>query len=865
MKPPPMKPERWQQVEMLYLAGLERTTGQQAAYLAEACAGDEALRREVESLIHFHERAGTFIETPALEVAAQLQAESQRYSLVGRLIGHYQIFSLLGAGGMGEVYRALDTRLDREVAIKVLPPHLAQDPEALTRFKREAKAVAALSHPNILAIHDFGTEKGLSYAVMELLEGETLRGRVARSALPWREAVEVGIAVAEGLSAAHAKGMVHRDLKPENIFLTAAGQVKILDFGIARMKTAITADATTLTSAMANVTQPGRLLGTVGYMSPEQLRGEVADAPSDFFSFGVVFYEMLSGQRPFAHETAVETMAAVLKEEPPALSELGKGIPKDLDRVVGRCLLKQPGERFQSARDLASDLRAISNGTGTGQSPLIFKRPRFWQVVWMNLAAIVLLLGIQVWRYSAREQGKEIASLAVLPLVNASGDANTEYLSDGITENLINRLSQLPGTRVRARNTVFRYKGREADPQKVGRELRVDAVLMGRLIQRGNTVIISMELVNVADGSQLWSERSEQKFSDVPAQQEEIVKKILARLQPRLTGSEQGRLSKRYTDNTEANLLYLKGLYFWNKRNEAAIRKGIEYFQQALEKDRNYALAYAGLAESYAILPTYGDTPPEEAALNAKAAALQALEIDPTLAEAQATLGSVSADQWDWPEAEKRLKRALELNPGNATAHGWYADYLTRVGRVDEGLAEIKRAYELDPLSLPINLGFASILFCARQYDRAIEQARKTLELEPSFIRGRVHMGLFLLQVQRYEEAIAELDRAKLLSAGHSSVLGPLGYAYAVSGRKNEARKILRELTMRAKQRHVPAIDLAVIYLGLGEKDRTFALLNRACEERSGLVTLLKVEPPFDPLRSDPRFPGLLRRVGLSQ
>ena len=415
-----------------------------------------------------------------------------------------------------------------------------------------------------------------------------------------------------------------------------------------------------------------------------------------------------------------------------------------------------------------------------------------------------------------------------------------------------------------ARGTVFRYKGREVDPQKVGHELRVGAVLMGSLIQRSDTLTIRAELVNVGDGARLWGDQYNQRLSDVLAMQEEIAKHISESLRLKLTGVEQRQLTKHYTDNAEAYRLYLKGRYFWNKRNGEAIQKGIDYFQQAIERDPGYALAYVGLAESYAILPSYSDTPANEAALKARAAALKALELDGTLAEAHTTLASVSADQWDWREAEKSFKRAVELNPGYATLHDWYAGYLTKVGRVDEALTEIKRAYELDPLSLNINAGLASILYFARRYDQAIEQFRKVLEMEPNFIQGHTHLALCLLQERRYEEGIAELTRAKALSRGHSSVMGLLGYAYAASGRKDEARKILEELPERSNQRPASHFDRAVIYLGLGEKDKTFELLRRACDERFFLVTFLKVSPLFDPLRSDPRFADLLRCVGLA-
>jgi len=448
-----MTPDRWRQIEQLYHAALERAPEEHAAFLAAACVGDEALLREVQSLLASHDSAGSFIESAPDDVVAGMLVEEQAHSMIGRTLGHYQLSSLLGAGGMGEVYRARDLRLDRDVAVKILPEHLAQNREALWRFEREAKAVATLSHPNILSIFDFGTEAGVSYAVTELLEGETLRSFLGRSSPGWRRAVVIGAAIADGLAAAHAKGIIHRDLKPENIFLTSDGQVKILDFGIARVKREVSAEAETLT--WADTTKPGTVMGTVGYMSPEQVRGEQADAPSDIFSLGCVLYEMAGGQRPFARQTGAEMIAAILNEEPPPLTGLERSAPAELERIIRHCLRKKPDERYQSARDLAADLKAITGGGQAITAPAI-KRRR--SVNWLAAALLIVLAGLGVWLYFNTGRERPIDSLAVLPLTNASGDESAEYLSDGITGSLINSLSQLPKLRVMARSTVFTYK-----------------------------------------------------------------------------------------------------------------------------------------------------------------------------------------------------------------------------------------------------------------------------------------------------------------------------------------------------------------------------------------------------------------------
>ncbi|MBI3697405.1 MAG: protein kinase, partial [Acidobacteria bacterium] len=664
--------------------------------------------------------------------------------VAGLKLGPYEILAPLGAGGMGEVYRARDTRLDREVAIKVLPEHLAKDPQAMARFEREAKAVAALSHPNILAIHDVGSEQGVAYVVMELLEGETLRARVGRSAVPWRKAVEIGVAIADGLAAAHSKGIIHRDLKPENIFLTSDGRVKILDFGLARWKPKPSAPTD---AAATTETEAGTVMGTVGYMSPEQIRGTAADAPSDIFSLGCVLYEMVTGQRSFARSTAPETLTAILNEDPPNLADSGKEIPADLQGIIHHCLEKNAEQRFQSARDLAFALRAAagSGGAGVPAGPR-GSRKRLNRSIWAG-AAVVLLAGgsFFVWRVTS---GKAIDSLAVLPFVNVGADPNTEYLSDGITENLINSLSQIPKLRVVPRNRVFRYKGRETDTEKIGRELNVRAVLTGRVVQRGDSLNIQTELVDVAADSQLWGRQYERKFSEIIPVQEEIAKEVSEKLRLRPTGEEQKRLAKRYTENAEAHQLYLRGRYYWNRRTTETLKRAAEYFRQAIDKDPTYALAWAGLADCYALYGAYGVLPPPEAAPKAKEAANRALVLDDRLAEPHAALGlAKTVYDWDWSGAEREFKRSIEINPSYATAHYWYSICLGATGRLDEAIAGSKRAQEADPLSPNIGTAAGDMFYFARRYDQAIKQYRKTLDMDPNFPRAHWFLAMAYEQV----------------------------------------------------------------------------------------------------------------------
>jgi len=856
-----MAPERWQQIERLYHTALERAPEERAAFLQQTCAGDEELRREIESLLASHEQAGTFIEAPPGDVVAGMIAEEQARSMTGRTLGHYKLQSLLGAGGMGEVYRARDTRLDRDVAVKILPEELADNPEALRRFEREAKAVAALSHPNILSIFDFGVEAGMSYAVMELLEGETLCARLQRDDAGWREAVEIGSAIAEGLSAAHAKGIIHRDLKPENIFLTSDGQVKILDFGIARVKHVVSPDAETLTTGI-ETTKRGVVMGTLGYMSPEQVKGAQADAPSDIFSLGCVLYEMVSGQRPFAGDTGAEVIAAILKEDPPLLTGSKKTMPAELAAVIKRCLEKKPEQRYQSARDLAFDLRAMLTGRSPA-APAIARRP-LRPAMWLGAAAAIVAIVVAAWLFWGGVREQAIDSLAVLPLVNASGDENAEYLSDGITEAIINSLSQLPQLkRVIARSTTASYKGKVVDPRKVGQELNVRAVLTGKMTQRGDDLIIGTELVNTSDGARLWGEQYTRKIADILAVQEEIVRQISEKLRLALTGEQRERLAKHHTDNIEAHRLYLKGRYHWNKVNEEGLRKSVEYYNQAIDLDPNYALAYAGLADSYYFLSNLY-LPPQEAMPRSRAAAMKALQLDETLPEAHAALAVAKSQyDWAWAEADHAYKRATALNPSYASVHNIYGLFLTGMGRFGEAQTEMNRARELDPLSAYIHVGTATPALFARRYDQAIEQLRKSVTWNPDFPSAHHNLGLAYAHKGLYEEAIAEMKKAISLDSGWTN-LAFLGAIYAKAGKQEEARKVLDEMRERARREHVSEYGFALIHAGLGDKDRALASLEKAYTGRDEYMILLKVDQFLDGLRSDPRFTDLLRRMNLA-
>src|SRR5262245_11255521 len=749
----------------------------------------------------------------------------------GTRLGPYGILGQLGAGGMGEVYRARDTRLGREVAVKVLPEHFAGDTELTRRFEHEARAVAALSHPNIVTLYDFGREGDRLYAVSELLEGETLGTRMSHSPPGWQKAVDIGIAVVDGLAAAHARGIVHRDLKPENIFLTSDGRVKILDFGIARWRPVAAMAGETSAPTAAGGTEPGLVMGTVGYMSPEQVRGEPAETTSDIFSLGCVLFEAVSGRKAFARKTSADALVAILRDPAPDITTLDPTLPRELGRTIAHCLEKEPGERFQSARDLAFALRAV-------QSAAVSPRP------------------------SSGSGRRAIDSIAVLPLASPVGDADAEFLADGITEALIMRLSRLSGLRVIARTSAFRYKGPDVDPLAAGRALGVGAVVAGRVIHRGDTLVIRVELVDLSDESQLWGEQYSRKAEDVLAIENEIATQISEALRLKLTGEEKERLTRMHTESPEANKLYLKGRYFWGKRNEEAIRKGIDYFRQAIEIDPEYAVAYVGMADSYAVLGFHSIAAPGEAFPRAKAAALSALQLDPSLAEARAPLAyAMHHYDWSWPEAEEEYRRCLQAIPNYATAHNYYASMLTQLGRFDEAFREWKRGQDLDPLSIVIRAATGWSRYYARQYDEAIRESRKALEMDPTFVIARRVLGVTYEQTGKPEEAIEELQKAVEYSGG-TAYRAELAHALATSGREAEARRLLAELREVSKTHYVSPYYVGTAHLALGEQDEAFDYLERALKEHANGLTFMRLDPNLDEVRSDPRYEDLVRRVG---
>jgi serine/threonine-protein kinase len=903
-------PERWQQARELFKSALERETSERSAFLDEACAGDESLRREVESLLNSLAQDSSFLETPAYQIVTNpLQSVTPALE-AGQTLGSYEVLSRIGEGGMGEVYLARDTKLGRQVALKLLPAGFT-DEERLRRFEQEARAASALNHPNILTIHEIRTAGSTRFIATEFIDGVTLRQEMSKRTMKLVELLEVATQIASALSAAHAAGVVHRDIKPENVMLRHDRIVKVLDFGLAKLtsRQLITVEAEASTKSIVKTT-PGVVMGTVKYMSPEQARGQPVDARSDIWSLGVVIYEMVTNRVPFDGETASHVIVSILESDPPALVRYAQ-VPAELERIVLKALRKDREERYQTATDLALDLKSLKQelevetrlkrslqsdlaeretttkkgylhtagqpvrGAASPPAEFLTARPTSSVEYLVGvvkhhkrttvLAAIALFIFAiaGVYFFYLAPRGEAINSLAVLPFVNANGDSETEYISDGISDNIINSLSRLPNMNVISFNAVMRYKGQQIDPQQIGRELNVRAVLVGRLVQRGDSLEISAELVDVRDNRRLWGDQYDRKLSDILVVQDEISREISERLRLRLTGREKELLTKHYTENTEAYELYLKGRYFFDKRTVEGVKQSKVYFQEAIKKDPNYALAYTGLANAYT--PSDLLLPPRETIAEAKAAARNALKIDDTLAEAHTAQSRVLLFyDWDWQGAETELKRAIELNPNYAEAHHMYSHYLVNVGQTRQSLAESSRALEIDPHDVLLNVHLGWNYLYARQSDQAIDQMRKAIEMDPDFFRAHLFLGRAYEQKGMYKEALAAYERAIELEAKRGETVVMLGHLHAVSGNRTEATSILEELRELYRGNKISAYDLAVIYAGLGENEQAFEFLRKSYEERTGGLLLLKSEPIFESLRSDPRYGELLRRMGLT-
>jgi len=849
-----MTPERWQRVKEVLQGVMQLAPPERGAFLDRACSSDASLRAEIESLLSADEQiVSSFLECPPIA--------GPRIG-VGTRLGDYEVVSLLGSGGMGEVYRARDLRLGREVAIKVLPPFFCSDPDRLRRFEKEARAAAALSHLNILAVYQLGTYEGAPYLVTELLQGETLRALLKGGALSVRQAVDYALQIARGLAAAHEKGIVHRDLKPENLFVTRNGCVKILDFGLAKL-TAPQGQMPDDTSTLTVVTNPGAVMGTPGYMAPEQVRGQTVNGQVDIFALGAVLYEMLSGRRAFPGVTLADVMTATLKEEPPSLSEVNPSTTPALEGLVRRCLEKSPEQRFQSASDLTIALEALRF---LNKGPSGTPRVRRWLVLG-GVAVLVALLAIAyvVTRNRAGDASQpKIRSLAVLPLTNLSGDPAKEYLADGMTEALIGRLSRIHDLRVISRTSVMHFKDTQLSVPEIARTLKVDAIVEGSVIREGSRVRVSAQLIRGATDEHLWSETYDRELRDVLALQSEVAQSIAGKVEVTVAGKEHQRLTAVRSVSPEVYESYLKGRFALNKGDSRAdIDESIGYFEEAIKRDPTFAPAYVGLAEAYHDLGSvFSGAPPEKARSKALSAARKALELDPDSAEAHVQLAWIQQTQWQWAEAESEDRRALELNPSDAAAHDGLANLLLYHGRTDEALAWARRARELDPVGVS-GASIEWILFYSRRYNEAIHECRSALAVRPDDAYALWQFGMVLIANRQPEEAIPVLEKAVSVSNRSPAVIGVLVRAYAHAGRRTDALRLLSELKRRQQTSYVPAGAFVMAYLGLDEYDQAFAWLEQAYQEQSYILLFLKVHPFFDPVRDDPRFAELLRRVGL--